>query len=80
MKPNVTQLNFVYLGGSATAKIYGPTPANAFDRRPHLAIHISFTVHSDRPNFEQATQDLVSLPVATATPYLRVEFLSDSPM
>lgn len=80
MKLKVTQLNFGYGGGSASAYLYGPEPANVFDRRPHVAIHINFTLHRDRPDFEKATQDLVTLPIDTATPFLCVGFLSDPPM
>ena len=80
MKLKVVQLNFGYGGGSASAYIYGPEPTNVFDRRPHLAIHINFTLHRDRPDFESATQDLVTLPIDTATPFLCVGFLSDPPM
>jgi len=80
MKLKVIQLNFGYGGGSASACIYGPEPADVFARRPQLAIHINFSLHRDRPDFESATQDLVTLPIATATPFLCVGFLSDPPM
>lgn len=80
MKLKVIQLNFGYDGGSASACLYGPEPASAFDRRPHLAIHMNFTLHRDPPHFDCATQDLVVLPPGIPTPYLCVGFLSDPPM
>jgi len=80
MKLKVIQLNFGYRGGSATAYVYGPDPGCAFERRPHLAVHISFTLHRAQPEFDRATQDLVVLPAGTLTPFLFVGFLSDPPM
>lgn len=80
MKLKVIQLNFGYRGGSATAYIYGPDPACTFERRPHLAVHVSFTLHHHQPEVDLSTQDLVVLPADTLTPFLLVGFLSDPPM
>lgn len=80
MKLRVVQLNFGYGGGSASAYIYGPEPTDVFAPRPHLAIHISFTLHRDRPDSVCTTQDLVVLPIDSATPFMCVGFLSDPPM
>jgi hypothetical protein len=79
VKLKIIQLNYGDGGGSATAYIYGPRPASALDRRPYLAIEIGYTVHSNIPDCDQATQEVVPLP-GNVRAYARIGFLLERPV
>jgi|JI10StandDraft_1071094.scaffolds.fasta_scaffold311565_2 hypothetical protein len=80
MRLKLIELKFGYCGGSALAHVYGPERASIFDSRPYLAVHISFTLHRDRPDSDRTSQDLLVLPIDAVTPFLCIGFLSDPPM
>lgn len=80
MNLELTQFNFGRGGGSALAHVYGSERPSIFDRRPYLAVHLSFTLHRDPPDSDRATRDLVVLKIDAGAPFLCIGFLSDPPM
>ena len=82
MNIKMIEVKFGNCGGSALAHLYGPAQTTMFDRRPYIAVHLSFTLHRHRPDSDSAFAhpNLVILPMEGEMPFLRIEFLLDPPL
>lgn len=80
MNIKLLEVRFGTGGGSALAHLYGQERISMFDRRPYVAVHITFTHHSILPDSACAHPNQVILPRKGERPHLRINFLLDPPM
>lgn len=79
MNIKLIKVKFGNCAGSALAHIYGPERKTMYDRRPYLAVHLTYVLKRDPPESATDHPNTIILPIEGEMPFLRVDILLDPP-